>query len=275
MEIYPTTVTVTSQMDTPSNRPNKPSTRSANKKAPHPDLKNATGASPVLPAVSRKRKSSIDKAPEEPLAKRMAENQLLEAINGIKTSVSAMEQQMRTVPSKADLGSLVDEIRSVRECVIRNTDRIDTLFDLRKMDGESLSKKVEQLVHCKMAAAAVQHPKIRQANGSENERCFLRSRRSVRIWPVRGTAGLEQAVKDFLLSKLKIPTAVIDGLVFEKVEKQSQTRRSKIQDEVLVMLESSQQRDVIQSYAPNLAPIQGQAGLRLDVPDFLRGLPFI
>ena len=84
--------------------------------------------------------------------------------------------------------------------------------------------------------------------------------------------GLEQGVKDFLHNKLKIPPPVTDGLVFEKVEKLSQTRRSKIQDEVLVMLESSQRRDVIQSYAPNLAPIQGQAGLRIDVPDFLRGL---
>lgn len=38
------------------------------------------------------------------------------------------------------------------------------------------------------------------------------------------------------------------------------------------MLESSQQRDVIQSYATNLARLQGQAGMRLDIPDFLRGI---
>ena len=54
-----------------------------------------------------------------------------------------MEFQMRNVPSKTDLNSLVNEIRNVRESVIRNTDRIDTLFDLRKSDGEVLVKKVE------------------------------------------------------------------------------------------------------------------------------------
>lgn len=69
-----------------------------------------------------------------------------------------------------------------------------------------------------------------------------------------------------------MPAEIIEGLTFEKVEKQSQTRRSKIQDEVLVMLETSQQRDVIQSFATNLAAVQGKAGMRLDIPDHLRGL---
>ena len=71
---------------------------------------------------------------------------------------------------------------------------------------------------------------------------------------------------------LKMPGQIIDTLTIEKIEKQSQARRSKIQDEVLVMLETSQQRDTIQSYALNLAAVQGKAGIRLDVPDFLRGV---
>ena len=200
----------------------------------------------------------------------MAENQLLEAINGIKTSVAAMENQMKAAPTKADLSSTLTEIRGVKENVIRNTDRIDTLFDLRKNDGELLAKKVEQIVDNRISTTNNQRGRSKQP--PETERSFLRCRRSVRLWPIRGGAGLEQAVKDFLRKCLCMPQDIIEGLTFEKVEKQSQSRRSKIQDEVLVMLETSQQRDVIQSYAANLAAVQSKAGMRLDIPDHLRGL---
>ena len=61
-----------------------------------------------------------------------------------------------------------------------------------------------------------------------------------------------------------MPTEVIESLTFVEVEKQGQTRRSKIKDEVLVRLQTSLQRDTIQSYAPNLASAQGLAGIRLD-----------
>ena len=48
----------------------------------------------------------------------MADNQLLDAINGIKNSVTAMEHQMRNIPSKTDLNQLVNEIKGVRETVL-------------------------------------------------------------------------------------------------------------------------------------------------------------
>lgn len=112
----------------------------------------------------------------------------------------------------------------------------------------------------------------RPAVGAENERDFLLCRRSVRLWPVQDSDGLEKGVKRFLAFYLKMPTEVIESLTFVEVEKQGQTRRSKIKDEVLLRLQTSQQRDTIQSYAPNLASAQGLAGIRLDIPDFLRGL---
>ena len=222
-----------------------------------------------------KRKGSTESL-GEPKPKRMAENQILEAINGIKNSVAAMEQQLKTVPTKTDMANIVSEIRGVKERVIRNTDRIDTLFDLRKDDGEILAKKVENIIDSKMAKIPAKA--AAQSSGyftnSDNERSFLRSRKSVRMWPVtmQMPGGLEGAVKEFLERNLSMPKNVIDGLTIEKNERQSQARRSKIQDEVLIMLETSQQRDTIQSYASNLAAVQGKAGIRLDVPNFLRGV---
>ena len=60
----------------------------------------------------------------------------------------------------------------MRESVIRNTDRIDTLYDLRKSDNEHLSKKVEKLVVDKIAN--VGPPRQREAAPDDNDRDFLR-----------------------------------------------------------------------------------------------------
>ena len=162
----------------------------------------------------------------------MADIQLLEAINGIK---NAMKNQLKTVPTKPDLNSLVGELRGVKELVIRNKNRID----MRKEDGERLAKKVEQIVDIKIATTSRQQGRTRQP--SELEQNFLRSRRSVRMWPVSEAAGLEKGVKKFLGDCLAMPEKLIESLTFEKIEKQGQVRRSNVKSEVLVMLETSQQ----------------------------------
>ena len=182
-------------MSTPSStHPSKPLTRNSNKKRPLSTSEE--GATPVL--TTRKRKSSCRNTEEEPKSKKMVDAQILEAINGIKTSVAMLEQQLRAAPTKADLGALVTEIRGVRESVIRNTDRIDTLFDLRKDDGERMSKKVDQLIADKLNKD-LQQPAVLT---TENQRNFLQCRRSVRLWPVRDSDDLEKSVKNFLATYL-------------------------------------------------------------------------
>ena len=250
-------------MSAPSNT--KPITRSSRRKTEGGTVQNS-GASPVLQPGGRKRKSSVHDQLEGPQAKRMADNQLLEAINGIKNSVAAMENQLRTVPTKSDLGAIMTEIRGVKETVIRNKDRIDTLFDLRKEDERLLTKKVEKIVESKTNQRGT-------SLTSENEQNFLRSRRSVRIWPVTETGPtLERNVGIFLKNILKMPEPVIESLKFKRIEPVGQARRSKIQGEVILQLRTSHERDSIQSYASNLSAVQGKAGIRLDIPDFLRGI---
>lgn len=246
-------------MSAPVNSNTKPATRSSVKK--NTSLKKQTednSSSPVL-LSKRKRRSSASDPSDEPLPKRMADNQILDAINGLKN----------TMATKADLNTIVTEIRGLKETVIRNKDRIDTLYDMRKADSEIMLRKVEKIVEGKMSNSQRSRP---SRTGDPNERSFLTCRRSLRLWPVSDVGGLERNVKKFLSTNLKMPTELIETLVFEEMTKQGQARRSKIKDEVLVRLQSSQQRDTIQSYASNLANVQGQAGIRLDIPDHLRGL---
>ena len=222
---------------------------------------------------SRKRKNSTEQPNGEPLSKRMAEGQILEAIRDVKDSVKAMETQIKAVPTKADLNSIVSQIKEVKEMVIRNTDRIDTLYDLRKEDAQGIIKKVEQMVDGKLLASNPSRISVTPLKiSSENEMNFLKSRRTIRIWPVDTDNGIERGVRNFMVSVLKIPNQVVQDLTFERIEKVCQARRSKVHDEILVRFLSSHTRDVIQSYANNLAEAQGKVGLRLDVPDHLRGL---
>ena len=247
---------VATQMSTPPVR----STRSSAKKLPHPTPNPDNGASPAL--QNKKRKASEEKLGDEPKPKRMAENQILEAIKGIKTSVNSMEKQMKTFSTKADLDSLFGEIKEVRGSVNANTGRIEKLFQLRKEDENNISKKVEEILDGRT-----------NTNGhGGHETRFLESRRSVRLWPVSSRSDLEEAVRHFLVSVLRVPADTANNLPIELVKKQDQMRRSKIHDEVLVRFTTSQARDVVQSYAVNLSEAGGTAGLRLDVPDHLRGL---
>ena len=80
----------------------------------------------------------------------MAEGQILEAVNSIKNSMTTMQAQLNSVPTKTELNALVTEMPDVKEMVIRNTDRIDTLFDLRKEDKEVLANWVEKMVEVKL-----------------------------------------------------------------------------------------------------------------------------
>ena len=76
----------------------------------------------------------------------------------------------------------------------------------------------------------------------------------------------------FFTKYMGIPSDSVDHFEFEHIEVLQQGRRSKIVDEVLVRFKTSRTRDMVQSYAPNLAMHAGKAGLRLNVPQHLIGL---
>ena len=50
----------------------------------------------------------------------------------------------------------------------------------------------------------------------------------------------------------------------------SGSRRSRVENEVLVRFVDVADRDVVQSYAPNLAKKEGRAGIRIEIPMHLR-----
>lgn len=187
----------------------------------------------------------------------------------IGNTVTAMQAQMRTFSTKADLGAMVGEIKQVKEAVKENSVSIDKLFDLRKTDRAAVSRQIEEAVD-KRQGANFNDPI--NAIPFEHEAQFSRSRKSVRVWPVSEVNELERSVRSFFSRYLKAPPNLVRDIQITSIVRQQQARRSKIQHKVLVTFDSIQSRDAIQSYAPNLAEAGAGVGLRLDVPDYLRGI---
>ena len=83
-------------------------------------------------------------------------------------------------------------------------------------------------------------------------------------------------VGDFFFRTLDIPEAHLSEDSVESVRRIFPTRsrgkqRSRIRDEVRVVLKDVETRDMIYSYAPNLADKRNEAGMRLEVPSHLLG----
>ena len=234
------------------------------------DLVDPSG-SPTLRGRKRANSGEID--PQEPLPKKMAEDKILDAIKNVNNSVNAMENRMKNFSTKDDIAGMVGELKDVKEKVFVNSHNIEKLFDMRKTDQENLLKRVEEIVDSKINTKGDGAGGC-AANGlkAEHEAQYLICKRSIRIWPISEVNDLDKSVRDFMKRYLKMPPAIVDDLDFEQVKRVAQPRRLKIHKEVLVRFRNTATRDVAQSYASNLADSAGTAGLRLEIPDFLRGL---
>ena len=261
-------------MSTPKADPIQRHTRSSTRKSSIPSTKQTVSASSSPVLRGKKRPISGGDPGDEPANKKMSEDKILDAIKAVNTSVTSMEARMRSFTTKADLDVMVEEIKEVKEKVTVNSINIEKLFDLRKTDRDGLVKKVEEIVENKFQSEERQGSSTRGPSSvqAEKERQFLLCRRSIRIWPISEVGEMDAGVRNFLKRYLKVPEVMADGVELEHFERLAQPRRSKVHKEVLVRFANSQTRDTIQSFATNLAGTKGVAGLRMEIPDHLRGL---
>ena len=103
---------------------------------------------------------------------------------------------------------------------------------------------------------------------------FMRCRRSFRIWPVERTPGqaVEDSIRQFFKIKMRVPETFADEVNIDTIRQAvEQPARSKIRQEFIVTFADRESRDTVKSYARELAHFKGAAGLRLDIPDHLKG----
>ena len=135
---------------------------------------------------------------------------------------------------------------------------------------------VEECVELKVGSRLEQSGHLSGATNNERiekieEREFLEARRAMKIWPVKAEDNeLELECRRFLKETLEIPPDTAEQICIESVRKVRQARCSKISDEILVKICLIEERDIVQSYAPNLGRVNGTAGIRMEVPAHLR-----
>ena len=169
----------------------------------------------------------------------------------------------KNVAQREDINDLKEHFS---QRIDKNSRDINKLFNMRKEDQETLDDKIQRAVTASGSCSSGN-----MTNTAERSD-YVKCRKSVRIWPVvQTTEGLEADCTRFLQSVLLIPHEIIQRLDFVKVSRLGQSRRSKIRDEVLIELATLQQRDIIQSYAVNLAKKSGTAGIRMEIPQHLEG----
>lgn len=182
-----------------------------------------------------------------------------------------MSEDMTTI--RSEVGSVTRIVAQVNT----NSENISAL----KQDVNNMTRRMEETVSAAVAR------EMRNINTNhlagpdrmnKNEENYWKCRRSVRCWPIRAPEDdLWGATGDFFVQTLGIPGDVLHQESVEYIRKLSaprSTRTARIQNEVLVVFKDVHTRDLVFSYAPNLAKYRNSPnppGIRLDYPDHLRG----
>ena len=111
---------------------------------------------------------------------------------------------------------------------------------------------------------------------SASQDWFWNARRCLRFFPIIGKTEnqMRTSLDKFFSEKLKIPTGDLSNDDINFIRRTRATKRSKIQDEVLVSFTSTAARDLVQSHAKNISSWIGEdgkplAGVRMEVPERL------
>ena len=151
---------------------------------------------------------------------------------------------------------------------------IEQLHKMREEDATRLPHQIAKVVDVRLAEMRAERTGILTLTGEETakEIKFFQARKSMLIWPISECADLAAAIRTFMEKRLNMPASTIRSIEFEHIERVHQARRSRIKDEVMVRFSNTAERDITQSYAANLASQGGTAGIRMVIPEHLRGL---
>ena len=172
-----------------------------------------------------------------------------------------------------------DSVRDVSAQVTTNTNNIKSLQDNL---GAQIEEKVAAAI-AKVSEPATlsrsQAPSRALGHEGRESTAYWRSRRSIRCWPIEGPdSDLWGLTCDFFVHTLKIPSSNLPQESLETIRRMSNrksNRPNKIHNEVLVVFRDVATRDMVMSYASNLAAYKNMdnpPGVRIDYPDHLRGV---
>ena len=203
---------------------------------------------------------------------------LTTSVEGVTTSVTNLTGQVNlNAEDIRKLKKQVDEMgktgtASMKDEIKKIVTELHTEDKLKPNMAEvvKMGKDIE-----KLKARRTPQDASSPARTMEIDQRYWTSRRSLRFWPVPGTTTAEiwKNTGEFLYETLGIPEDEIAEDTVERVRRVCTGRRkpNRVSQEVVVLFANVEIRDMVYSYAPNLAPIQGKAGIRIEIPCHLLG----
>ena len=187
---------------------------------------------------------------------------------------------------KEQFSGVRSEFSSLKEEVTGTVEQMSAQVKKNSSDIASLRTEIEDkvsaAVHREIRALRQEIPRpvdsLAPAPPGDNTE-YWRCRRSVRCWPIRGpNSDLWGLTGDFFTKTLAIPPSNIPQDCVESIRRLGARRSSKptkIQHEVLVTFKDVASRDMVFSYASNLARFRQDVdppGIRLEYPSQLTGV---
>ena len=241
--------------------------------APH--IPAAQGAGP-----SHSVGSSTPTAPTTQTSSDLA--QLLTAgLSNIQQSMAGMENRLSGMEDRLaeKIDNLETKVNKNKDSIVILTDSVNkNTIDLARFESqlrgceEGLESKVTNIVKSVISrgdhtVSTIPTPQTGGGLSGDQIDRYLRCRRSLRLWPIRGP-DLAAEVRRFLMTSLGFSTDQVDQ-DFGPVEVRRVIEpRSKIEAEVVVEFRSAPVRDAVKSRGFKL---EGQrAGIRIEVPNYLK-----
>ena len=153
--------------------------------------------------------------------------------------------------------------------VRKHIDRVAVQVDTHTQQINAIQEDVDALRMMRIGSAP-------GGDGCPERRRYDVSRRSIRVWPVRGKDEEEiwKNIGYFIHDTLKVPQSDMSEEKIEFVRRLRSSNRGPINNEVLITFFELEDRDTVTSYARNLSEAidskgQPKAGLRMDIPAHL------
>ena len=174
------------------------------------------------------------------------------------------------------LGSLKQSLTLLEGAVNANTAK---LTDHETMIKGTQSKLANFEIELKRLQEAPCPPRAQGAApdlGSRADEDFDKARRSIRLWPIRGSAGPQvwQSTEEFLKHRLDLGERVTENMI-QHIHRPDLPSGPGVVDEAVVLFRAVESRDMVMGASAKLAPYidsngRPTAGLRLEVPPHLR-----
>ena len=197
--------------------------------------------------------------------------EIMRAVNGIAGKLDDLASKKDLDRVERDLHAKLHEKARETGQQIRTSNRMIAETKLEISQNKSAIERLEERMNrqerntSSSQTGAVKRQEAQKA-------AYMRARRSVRIWPIekRVRESNEAVIRRFFVEKMKVPDEVADSVSLDTMRKAAhQPARSKVRNEYIITFAEREERDAIKSR--ELAAFRGEAGLRLEVPEHLKG----